>query len=381
MKAVAIQVLAFFLIVEGVFAETPEVRIDDRSTSLQASLFPDYYNTRSAAADMRWVRANDSELVAFWEQDGRSVLETIALFSGVRWREDDLDIHIVRFFPTAGSAKPLIIPLGGIRKGALTEALPGGARMKLNLIYQLAHRNLAQEERVEDMFQPSLATHPLMQPGPYRRDNLAMLLTLVTAQEVLGLDSTYDAYQSAFWKQRTPGRQILEQYLLSEWILTTGRPLVRWVEEEPITSRLVAATRLPRRVKQSGPLKQRPYVEGLPLKGLLGFSVRTNESNFLVVDKIDIFRLAYACGLREGDIIRRVDNARPRNHRSLIERILSTLDVGGATVQVQRDGQDETVILQPLDLGFGEDSDYWEYLEDSLFYEKESPQDSVGDLE
>jgi len=281
-----------------------------------------------------------------------------------------------------GSAKPLIIPLGGIRKGALAEATPGGARMKLNLIYQLAHRNLAQEEQVTDMFQQSLATHPLMQPGPYRRDNLAMLLTLVTAQEVLGLDSTYDAYQSAFWKRRTPGRQILEQYLLSEWILTSGRTLVRWIEEEPITSRLVAATRPPRRVKQSGPFKQRPYVEGLPLKGQLGFSVRTNESNFLVVDKIDIFRLAYACGLREGDIIRRVDNTRPRNHRMLIEKILSTLDVGGATVQVQRDGQDETIIMRPLDLGLGEDSDYWEYLEDSLFYEEavdDTSRDSVGD--
>jgi len=45
---------------------------------------------------------------------------------------------------------------------------------------------------------------------------------MVTAQEVIGLDSTYSTYKSHFWQKRFPGREVFEKYLLSDWILTPG---------------------------------------------------------------------------------------------------------------------------------------------------------------
>ncbi len=359
----------------------PHVLINDRSVSLQKSLFPDYYENRSAVRDMRWVRQNDSTLIAFWQESAIHTLELLAELSGIPWAESDFDIHLVRYYPSVGSSTPLIIPTGGIRRGALTQAAPTGVSMKLNLIYQLAHRNLAQATPPLDTLNPIIARHPLMQPGPYRRDNLAMLLALVTCQQIIGLDSTYEAYQSAFWKQHTPGRQILQDYLLSEWILSADRPMARWIAEEPHTSKLVAITRTPRRAKLPDQTRKEVYIEGLPLKGSLGFSVRTDESNRLVVDKIDVFRLAYACGLREGDIIRGVNGRRPRTHKDLIEKIMAAIDEGGATLRITREGQTESVVIQTLELPAIDDSSYWDFFEDSLHLDQPLPTDSLHQAE
>lgn len=353
------------------------VRIDDGAVSFQASLYPDYYKTASATSDLRWVQQNDSALIAFWEVFGDSILTTLSELSGLKWVEPSIDMILLRFYPSVGNADPLVIPTGGLRRGILTEACPEGNRQQLNIIYQLAHRMLGQAEKSEDPFFRSMAGHPLMQPGAFRRDNLAMLLALVTAQRVIGLDSTYDAYQSAFWKQRHPGREIFEKYMLSDWILSPEHPLSRWVVEEPYSSNLVMSTRPRRRQVAAGDVRKRVYVEGLPIKGQLGFSVKTNDDNRLMVDKIDPARLAFACGLREGDVIRKVEALRPRNQKSLIEAILAGLDEGGATLEIVRDEITQTVLIQPLELYGEEDPYYWEEMDDSIDFEVPAVEDST----
>jgi len=353
------------------------VKINQSAVSFQASLYPEYYKTNSAISDLRWVRQNDSVVMAFWENFGDSILLTLSELSGLDWGEPSFEMILLRYYPSVGNADPLVVPLGGMRRGILTEACPYGNRQELNIIYQLAHRMLGQAEKSGDPFYRSMAAHPLMQPGPFRRDNLAMLLALVTAQRIIGLDSTYDAYHSAFWKQRHPGREVFEQYLLSEWILSPDHPLARWVVEEPYTSKLVSSTRPRRRQVATADTRKRVYIEGLPIKGQLGFSVKVNEANRLVVDKIDPTRLAFACGLREGDEIRKVEAVRPRNQKALIEMILEGLDEGGATLEINRDEIVQTVLIQPLDLYGGEDPYYWEEMDDSIDFEVPAVEDST----
>lgn len=353
------------------------VRINHSAVSFQAALYPEYYKTNSAIQDLRWVRQNDSALTTFWELHGDNILFTLSELSGLDWVEPSFDMIVLRYFPSVGNADPLVIPLGGMKRGVLIEAGPVGNRMALNVIYQLAHRMLAQAEKSDDPFYRSLAGHPLMQPGLFRRDNLAMLLALVTAQKVVGLDSTYDAYRSAFWKERHPGREIFEKYLLSEWILSAEHPLSRWVIEEPYSSDLVRSTRPRKRQVATADTRKRVHIEGLPIKGQLGFSVKTNADNRLVVDRIDPTRLAFACGLREGDVIRKVEALRPRNHKILIERILEGLDEGGATLEIEREEMTQTVIIQPLDLYGDDDPYYWQEMDDSTYFEIPGDEDSV----
>lgn len=348
----------------------PKVSINDRSVSLQAGLYPKYYETRSAARDMRWVAQNDSLLVAFWSEKGDTILHILTELSGIEWYETEFDIYLVRYFPTIGSADPLIIPIGGLKTGPLIEAATSGNRLTLNLIFQLSKRMLAQTVQPEDSIYLRIAEHPLMQPGPYRCDNLAMLLAIATCQNIIGLDSTYDAYHSAFWVEHTAGRQVFEQYFLNKWILTPDHTLADRIAEEPYGSRLVSITRPPRMPKRPVGSKNIVFIEGLPLKGQLGFSVRIDEANYPTVDTIDVYRLAYACGLRVGDRIRSVDGYRVKTHRQLVERILDNLEDGGAVLQVLRDDQIETVLIQPMFLPDMYDSLYIEeeyFLPDDSF--------------
>jgi hypothetical protein len=352
----------------------PVVRFNNRAVMFQAELYPEFYKTHSVAQDLRWVRENDSALAVFWELKGDSTLWLLTQFSGLDWVEDRFDLYILRYYPSFGGSDPLVIPVGGMRRDGLAVASPPGVIQQFNLIYQLAHRMLAQAERADDQLYRSMAGHPLMQPGPYRRDNLAMLLATVTAQKIIGLDATYEAYQSDFCKSLHPGREVFEKFLLTQWALTPERPLLQWVLDESPLSALVEATRAPLRSGDSLASNQ-DYVEGLPIKGRLGFSVKTGDNNRLVIDHLDTLRLAYACGLREKDVVRSVDGKRPRTHRQLIEFVLAGLDRGGSTISVLRNEADVTIVIRPGAFAVDKDPTYrpFEETEDTLIFESTPP--------
>ena len=344
----------------------PYLEVVGDAVGLQASLFPEWYHGHSARTDLAWVRQNDSTFRAFLDSNRETIVATLADYAGIEWVEGEIDLYLVRYYQSAGEGDPLIVPMGGIRKGVLATAMPSGAHQQFNLIYQLARRMLGQFDRMSASRKHPAAGHPLVQAGPFRRDNLAMLLALVTSQQVIGFDSTFMAYNSGFWQNNHPGREIFEQYLLKDWILTPDRPLTEWLMAEPYNSTLVQATRPPRRRRPSS-ATERVHIQGLPIRGELGFSTRIDERNRLVIDKIDPTRLAYASGLQEGDIIRSVDGARVRNQKELVEKILAGLEGYGATLDISRENTPMTVVLQPIDLNSPDAVFLWEEGEDTLY--------------
>ena len=333
----------------------PAININNNPVVLQKNLYPEFYVHNSVAADMRWVQENDSNIVAFIREKGGSALHILCELSGFYWEETELQINLMRYFPSFGNSDPLIIALGGIRQGGYSKAAPSGNSMKLIIIYELAHRMLTQRVSLDYQSEWNIVHHPLMRHSSYRRDNLAMLLALSTCYSILGIDSTQDAFESTWWEQYFPGKEILEKEILNQWILSPSQTLAYWLESEPYNSRLVTITRPPKKEEQ--PINyQRAFIEGVPLKGQFGFSVNINDNGYLVVDSIDIYRLGYACGLQTGDLIQTVNGYRARNHKILIEKIFETFEEGGATLQVFRDDQIIPLVIQPIMMpGFDED--------------------------
>jgi hypothetical protein len=324
----------------------PTIAVNDQAVSLQASLYPDFYWGSLVADDMAWVARNDSAIAHFVKELGDSIFIALSDFSGIAWRDKSPELFLLRYYPSLGSANPLVLPLGGIRVGALSEAIPTGAVLQLELIYQLSHRMLLQGLQPDASAYALLSNHPLMQPTPLRRDNLAFLLALAVSDRVLGPDSTYRAYQSPFWKRHLPGREIFDQYLHREWNLSEERPLTRWLAEEVSDSKLVEVTE-PVADQYSGPaVSRRPAIEGVSSTGRLGFSLRTGSGGQMIIDRIDTSRTAYRCGLRTGDIIRTVDSKHPKNQKELIELILDQMDSGDAMLAVTRNGKSETVFIR-----------------------------------
>ncbi len=371
MKAATLSILVLFCLLLAVESESqdtyysfytydgfiPQVSVNDRAASLQTSLLPQYYKSYAVRSDLKWLRENDTTLVNWWHLKGDTVLHLLRELSGLEWYETEFEIYLVRYHTSPGSGTPLILPVGGLQRGTLIEVAPDGNRQILNLVYQLSHRMLDQTVQPQTGIRLPVADHPLMRASAFRRDNLALLLAISVCQSLIGVDSTDAAYQSGFWKNHTPGRILFEKYFFNQWILTPDFTLADWIYQEPWSSELVRMTRPPRKEKRivAGP---RRFVEGLPIKGKLGFSVSNSSSGLLRVDLIDAYRLAYACGLREGDLVRRINGKRSRSHKALVEKILELLDeAGGATLQVVRDDRTIEVLIQPLMLPIWNDEE------------------------
>lgn len=348
--------------------EIPQIRLNDQAYDLQKTIFPKMYKNRSLTADIRWVQENDSVLSLFWEIKGDTVLHILSELSGIEWVEKEFDLYLLRYYSQIGSASPLVLPLGGINNGSFIESAPDVQKQKLLLIYYLAKRMLLQADRPGDD-KLSISYHPLMRKTPYRFDNLAMLLAVTTSYSILGVDTTYDITQSTFWKNKFPGRKIFEEYFERNWILTPEKTLSDYLASEPTRSRLVSLTRTPRVKQTDKSLEYRTFVEDLPLKGRFGFAVKLNDAGHTAVTEIDMYRLAYACGLRTDDVIRRIDGKLVRNHKQIIEYLLDKLDDGGSVVGINRMGQAMEIIIQPLEIDYLQDEYYLdEYNQDDTMY-------------
>ncbi len=360
-RRVAIVIACLLVLATGIGAQSsgpdtskasdlPGTVINDKAVSLQTSLYPVLYEDSSAALDMRWVSINDTGLIRFWHQNGDSILSALSELSGIVWTDETLTLYLVRYYPSLGSAEPIIIPLNGIKLGPVTEAISRGAVTNFMLIYQLAQRILSEGAAPSSSTAPVLASHPLMTPSPYFRDNLALLLAYSVSQRILGNDSTAIAYNSPTIKKGTPGRELFERYLRGKWVLMVDKPLTLYVSEEKEDSKLLTSAYSLAANPISQTLPKHVSIEGVPEKGQLGFSVRLNNANQLVVDNIDTTRTAYQCGLRKGDIIRTVAGQRVRTHRELMETILDNLE-SGASLQVSRNDRTETIYLRSRSKG------------------------------
>lgn len=349
----------------------PEVKINDYAVSLQKSIYPNVYNSRSVSTDMKWVNENDSALVGFWNQKGDTILHILTELAGIEWVETEFDIYFVRYYPTVGSSDPVILPIGGINNGVVIEAMPDIDKQKLLLIFQLARRMLHQSHQPQENIKLSLAYHPLMQPTAYRFDNMAMLLAIATAYSILGVEPTINISRSLYWKQKFPGEKIFSTYIEPVWMITPDQTLADLIAAEPRRSQLVTMTRTPKLESLTGSYEQRKYIKDLPLKGQFGFTLKYNSANQMIVTNIDTYRLAYACGLRTDDIIRRVDGKVARNFKQVIEMIRERFEEGGSVVTVIREGRTMEVIMQPLEIDYSSDEYYFDEFnqEDTLYFD------------
>jgi hypothetical protein len=208
---------------------------------------------------------------------------------------------------------------------------------------------LSQLRKTENNIPHPLSFHPLLRPGPYRFDNMALLLAYSASLDILGLDSTINSINSVFWKNNFPGLQIFEKHFEKEWILTPNSTLVNWLSDESYNSDLVRLTRPPRPTQSQTDMEQQPFIEGLPLKGQLGFSTYINSKNQLVIQNVDPNRLASANGLKSSDIIRRINGRLARNHKLMVQYILEGLSLSGSIIEISREGKIMEIIIRPID--------------------------------
>jgi hypothetical protein len=315
------------------------------SAPLQESIYPEIYSRESSSRDMAWVRKNDSLIESFVAQFGDSVMTSITKLTGFLLPSANVRVHLVRYYPSTGSSYPVIIPIGGVRSSERIVALPTGNGQIFNLLYQISRWAVA-EAAGDSRVKGSIVDHPLMRPGAWQSDNLSMLLALTLGEQFLGVDSTNAQWVSPFWRRQFVSWDACNIYLRGVWKLSAEKPLLRWLDDEPWDSDLVKSFAPPRVEVQdpTGTIADRD----IPGEGILGIMLKSEEKNVYLIDKIDSTRLAFACGLRQGDRILRVGTEGSSNQLQLVGKILEGYDRGATTVYVKRANKTLPVILRPM---------------------------------
>lgn len=339
-----ILVVSLLLISQFGFAQTdstlavPTIEVVTSTADIQSAIYPRYYLTHDPEVDIQWVKENSPPVQAFVALHSAEVLSRLSILSGFSWPEEDIELDLVRYFPTPGSSLPLILPLGAIRYADAMVNAPVGEEQTVNLIFQLAKRLLT-SGAPEDV-----ADHPLLKKDPYYLDNLAMLLTKNVATEILGNSLVDTTLNAPFWREFWKGRPIYERYLEGEWQISAMRPLLTYLRTEPYDSDLSRAARMAS--KPTTP-SNRPIPQGITPKGRLGLALLDEGGRQLTVSTIDETKLAYLSGLRKGDQLMSINGERPDTIRKAMELLLAKLENGGSIVSLRRDGVMKTLVIRP----------------------------------
>jgi len=326
----------------------PVLTIETQNQFLMRSFAPDFYsNERQIASDIRWVKRNDSAFVALVDSLSDSIMAMIEDYSGIKWIEPTIRVHLVKYASVEGMYNPLVFPLQGIKKKHYDEVIPTGYHQLFNIVKYLAGRNLMQAD-LPGKTRLHIADHPLMQKTSYRFEVMALTVAVTAAQSIIPPDTLENIFSSGIWKRHNPGWPLYQDKFADNWILTPDTPLVVYLAEEPYSSPLVYATRPPKLIRQ----QETTDVSEEPVKmsaggGELGFSVFKNDRKYLEVTSIDTTKLAYLSGLRIGDQIKRVNGEYSRNARDLMGRILDKIDNDGVYLIIVRDDEETGLLLMP----------------------------------
>jgi len=330
-------------------ANLPRVLFEIDNFYLSQAFYPDYRKSMDDPnRDVLLIQKKAAPLIAVWDTLGSRTLTLISSLSGAPWSEKSIRVYLMKYLPVPRLYEPLAIPVEGIRQNDKIEAVSSGWSLFFEFIQSLAGRNLL-ELRDSDSAPAMISDHPLLEPGPYRFDVMAITLAVACAEQIIPPDTLKMILTSDQWKRLNPGSEIYDDYLENKWPLSPEMPLISYIRSEPSNSSLVQLTAPP----SSSPAEQsKKSSRGKPIpstgKGRLGFSAVRGRGGYMDITSIDSRRLAYACGLRGGDRIQRVDGESVRNERELMTKILERLDAEGSFLTVLRDNKTKTILLRPM---------------------------------
>lgn len=319
-------------------SNTPTLITKIDNAELQFTLYPGFYSSHDVAEDMQWVQKNSVPIEAFLALHGQAALEKLSTLSGCTWPESRLELLLLRYYPTPGSADPLIIPIGAIRTGDAAIAAPTGEELAIDILFQLAKRLLLTGTPND------VREHPVMSKDPYYLDNLAMLLARSVALQLYDEAAVQTALDSPFWKRFWTGKAIYNRYLAGKWILTPDRPLLTFLRAEPTDSDLSRSAKIE---ACENILVERTVSPDLAPNSRLGMALSNDGSKRLLIAAVDETKIAYVCGVRSGDRIISINGAQPKTVREAIELTLIRLDNGGTTIEIARGGTTRSFVLRP----------------------------------
>jgi hypothetical protein len=268
----------------------------------------------NAEDDIRWAERRAEDLTDFYASHGPELLGLLAKYAGLRWPYREIEVYVVRNFPTLSIQYPLTLTVGSIRQDESKQDVPSGDFLLLTFAHQITHYLLDPPPEELATSRPVVVDrHPLMQESNYGREALVNLVTYRALRDFWGAERLRKVVQHPLWASYNPESAFVDS-LQAGWELSESRPLVSWLQSESTDGRLVRlAERLERGERSSGGRGEKaeaPVVPGTLSGNEFGFDLGQSAEGRLFISFLDPRSPAENAGLHSGDVVATIEGRR-----------------------------------------------------------------------
>lgn len=313
------------------------------------------YPERSAdpdrlARDVEWIEEEAGPLVAWWRAQGPLFLRRAADLAGLAWPYGDIEVYVVRTWPTVSIETPLVLALDRVEAGGRTLEVPRDTDVRtLLLAHQLVHWLLDDPPATADGSPDPVRDHPFLEPGPFDAEAMVNWVTYAALADLWGAERLARATESELWRAYNPSHDYVTEELLPHGLART-RSLADWLGERPPGDPAFAARdEYARRAEAAA----RPAPDAGPVEDLTGtehgIDLGATYGGRVFVAYVDAGSPAARARVLQGDLLRTIEG-RPVEDASVAaaqERLAAAWeDNREINLSVERGGREVFLTVQ-----------------------------------
>jgi len=287
----------------------PIVRFHYDNGELLQFIYPSRYGGAGSALaqDAAWTRDEAEDLERWWERQGSVFLDRVADLSGLDWPYRDIDVYLVRFWPTISIQHPLVLALDAVLNESGELEGPDDEDLRtLLLAHQVTHYLLDDPDFLpEDEIDPVYG-HPFLEPGNYSVEAMVNWVTYSALEEIWGRERLSEATSTELWGLYNPNHGFVVDELRPRWQLTRRNTLREYLETNPPESEIFRVREAYLRQARTGAAEPEPERENLSGTAY-GFDLGESFGGDVFVSYVDAGSPADVAGLRQGDVLATIE--------------------------------------------------------------------------
>lgn len=295
---------------------------------------------RAREEDLEWTRENADDLVAWWGREGLPLLQRVTDYAGLVWPYREIDVYLVRYWPTVSIERPLVIALDAIRDGGQGIAVPEVLDVRILLVaHQLTHYLLDRPEYRPRGLVDATYDHPFLQPGNYDAEAMVNWVVYRALEDLWGRERLNAATADELWRIYNPNHGYVVDELEPRQRLSRENSLAEWLAATPPGSEIFRVREA--YVLQSGAppaeIVDRERISGTDYGADLGAS----HDGRIFVAYVDQDSPAARVGLEQGDIVRTIEGRKVTDvSEAQASMDASWSDNGEINLSVERGGRE-----------------------------------------
>ncbi|HUP00456.1 MAG TPA: PDZ domain-containing protein [Gemmatimonadota bacterium] len=260
----------------------------------------------SVEEDIAWVREEAEPLVDWWDRQGSLFLQRVADFTGLDWPYRDIEVYLVRDWPTVSIEYPLVLALGSVRGTGGEVPIPDDLDLRLLIVaHQLTHYLLDAPPFVAPDRRDPAYDHPFMAPGNFDAEALVNWVTYRALEDLWGRRRLAEAFDDPLWRAYNPNHAFVVEALEPNHRLSRIATLADWLDRNPPGSAVFAVRE--EYAERAGAEAPAPVARERASGTDYGLDLGATYDTRIFVAYVDAGSPAARAGVLQGDLLRTIE--------------------------------------------------------------------------